>query len=263
MLGICLLASALAFVTLQFELVHPSTCPHRLGEEYNSVSLEPATDPDASTYSSHRVRIPPSHNLLLATSSLTPLLLSLMYSTKAWLGMAPLHPSASSTHETLDAPRLSLRSTMYKPNHTLENVSASYTSHAFDGHCAMPRSCQPTFAMVCLLTLGSPFQRKQLDAPCSLSCSLLFAPLTSLYTPAPCRYVRFSTSSWRAEDGPDVRGMAIKLMGVQGERAAGWDKAAGGEDSTQDFLLVSSPFFFPGQSAGYSEVSTGCSCAPG
>lgn len=122
MLGICLLASALAFVTLQFELVHPSTCPHRLGEEYNSVSLEPAADPDASTYSSHRVRIPPSlsaHNLLLATSLSDALLLSLLYSTKAWLGMAPLHPSASSTHATLDAPRLSLRSTMYKPNHTL------------------------------------------------------------------------------------------------------------------------------------------------
>lgn len=52
-------------------------------------------------------------------------------------------------------------------------------------------------------------------------------------------YVRFSDGSWEGQrrNDPDVRGVALKLVGVDGP------KALGGEARTQDFLLIHTPTF--------------------
>jgi catalase len=65
-------------------------------------------------------------------------------------------------------------------------------------------------------------------------------------------WVRFSNGLSPKERGefhkdaePDVRGMAIKLMGVEGE------KLMDDEEGTQDFVLINSPRFFVRDAEGY------------
>ena len=54
-------------------------------------------------------------------------------------------------------------------------------------------------------------------------------------------YIRFSNSSMtiQADSRRDVRGMAIKLLGVEGEKLLENEK----HETTQDFLLISTPRF--------------------
>ncbi|NQV25538.1 MAG: hypothetical protein HQ518_14355 [Rhodopirellula sp.] len=56
----------------------------------------------------------------------------------------------------------------------------------------------------------------------------------------PCCYpvwIRFSNGFSQDDRAPDFHGMAIKLMGVPGQKL-------GAEKQTQDFLLIDSPYFF-------------------
>lgn len=66
-------------------------------------------------------------------------------------------------------------------------------------------------------------------------------------------YVRFSNGHTRIapDTKPDARGMAIKLIGAEGERADGGPLD---EENTQDFIMLTSPIFFAGSTEGYVEV---------
>ena len=59
--------------------------------------------------------------------------------------------------------------------------------------------------------------------------------------------IRFSNGRQRDDSKPDVHGMAIKLLGVEGEKVLESEKDA----QTQDFLLIDHPVFFIRNVAGY------------
>lgn len=69
-------------------------------------------------------------------------------------------------------------------------------------------------------------------------------------------WMRFSNGSRLEERGkfkpdtvPDVRGLAIKLMDVEG------DKIMDDEDKTQDFVMINSPIFFLKDLQGYAQLA--------
>src|SRR5262249_938209 len=63
-------------------------------------------------------------------------------------------------------------------------------------------------------------------------------------------WIRFSSSSQHDDHQPDAHGMAIKLMGVDGEEVLGCE-----DPKTQDFLMVDSPVFFLRNAIGYGKFS--------
>jgi hypothetical protein len=65
--------------------------------------------------------------------------------------------------------------------------------------------------------------------------------------------IRFSTAppEVQSDEKPHVRGMAIKLLGVQGEKLLENEKSA----QTQDFLLINSSFFFSPNIEDYREFT--------
>ena len=67
-------------------------------------------------------------------------------------------------------------------------------------------------------------------------------------------WIRFSNgnSERKSSRFPDARGMAIKLMGVEGPKLL--DCVEGEEKYTQDFILISSPGFFVDDLVRYKEV---------
>ena len=65
--------------------------------------------------------------------------------------------------------------------------------------------------------------------------------------PAWIRYSNGGSSLTRADIEGDARGMAIKLLGVQGETLLERDKMAG----TQDFIMMSTPVFFVDDAEDY------------
>jgi hypothetical protein len=68
-----------------------------------------------------------------------------------------------------------------------------------------------------------------------------------------CAWVRYSNSNEdpnRSDARSDGRGMAIKLLGVQGETLVGEHKNAG----TQDFIMISDPVFFINDARDYATV---------
>lgn len=68
-----------------------------------------------------------------------------------------------------------------------------------------------------------------------------------------CSWVRFSNSNEdpdRSDVLKDGRGMAIKLLGVEGETLLDVHKDAG----TQDFIMISNPVFFIDKAANYATV---------
>lgn len=64
-------------------------------------------------------------------------------------------------------------------------------------------------------------------------------------------WIRFSNGSPKSQDDKDgdARGMALKLMGVEGEKLLAAERAA----QTQDFLMISSDVFFIKDSKDYVE----------
>jgi hypothetical protein len=64
-------------------------------------------------------------------------------------------------------------------------------------------------------------------------------------------WIRYSNASGRSQNDSvdDVRGMAVKLMGVPGP------KLDAGEKTTQDFLLITGPAFFVRDAADYVEFT--------
>lgn len=67
---------------------------------------------------------------------------------------------------------------------------------------------------------------------------------------------RFSNGHTRpgSDNSPDVRGMAIKLIGVPGERAVPPGVLPLSERTTQDFILLTAPIFFTGETGGYVDL---------
>ncbi|HXT02010.1 MAG TPA: catalase family protein [Elusimicrobiota bacterium] len=64
-------------------------------------------------------------------------------------------------------------------------------------------------------------------------------------------WIRFSNGSGKSQNDAvdDARGMAVKLMGVPGDKLAD-------EKATQDFLMISGPVFFVRNAADYVEFTT-------
>jgi hypothetical protein len=73
-------------------------------------------------------------------------------------------------------------------------------------------------------------------------------------------YIRFSNSSMtmQADSKRDVRGMAIKLVGVEGEKVLETEK----DETTQDFLVISIPRFINKNVIDFSELLEAISGGP-
>ena len=66
-------------------------------------------------------------------------------------------------------------------------------------------------------------------------------------------YIRFSNGRRRDDRRPDAHGMAIKLLGVPGEKLL----PGGTHQTAQDFVLVDSEVFFTGDGAAYAWLNKG------
>jgi catalase len=64
-------------------------------------------------------------------------------------------------------------------------------------------------------------------------------------------YIRSSNGRHRDDRRPDAHGMAIKLLGVPGEKLP----PGGTHQTAQDFVLVDSEVFFTGDGAAYAWLS--------
>ena len=67
-----------------------------------------------------------------------------------------------------------------------------------------------------------------------------------------CSLIRFSNATQATDDEPDSRGIAIKLVGVEGEKEP-LDQEDDGQ--TQDFLLTSSREFLGGSVAEFAQIA--------